>query len=354
LSDLRKLKIDHEVLLKKQSLLKNELFGLQGDTQKTILDLENQVKSLTEKLSMYQQLEYELDMAILGAGGLATEGEDGGAGSGSGPVGAKAGVRGIHAILESLGTNIPTANKRRMKQSILLAQQLVEKQKQIDTLQKELTHYKDRNAEIDAELDAAKRALACTSQPHNYLITALRAKEADLAAANTALHQSQRRLSEREEELARVAQAKAQVEADLHRLLQGRHAVDSIKEALLREQGRHQASVSLLDQQFAAQQAGGARQVVTLSSFKENRQPQAAQLGAGGYPASLNDPRNHPLAHSQPQQYYTQPQQQQQYVPASLSSSQGRPTSIPPAKAVGGDASLDAQPKPLWFRKLAQ
>jgi chromosome segregation ATPase len=362
LSDLRKLKIEHEVLGKKCSLVKQELFTLQSDSQKSINDLENQNKNLTEKLSMYQQLEYELDMAILGAGGLAADGGEDGAAGGSGPVGAKAGVRGIHAILESLGSNIPTANKRRMKQSILLAQQLVEKQKQIDVLTKELAHYKERNAELDAELDASRRALACTSQPHSYLITALQAKESDLASANRALEQAQQRLAEREKDLARCIDAKAAVEADMHKLLAGRQAVDGIKQALMREQGRHGAALQQLDQQFAAQQGGGARQAVTLSNFKENRQPQASSFGQ----PSPNDPRNFSpyniggggglLAQSQPQQQQYPQQNQFASSGSSLSSSQGRPTSsfATHNKSLAGDAALDAQPKPLWSRKLAQ
>jgi hypothetical protein len=153
------------------------------------------------------------------------------------------------------------------------------------------------------------------------------------------------------------------VEADMHKLLAGRQAVDGIKQALMREQGRHGAALQQLDQQFAAQQAGGSRQAVTMSNFKENRQPQASGFGQ----PSPNDPRNFssysiggaggPLAQSRPQQ-----QQQQQYSQfaaasgSSLSSSQGRPTSsfATHNKPLAGDAALDAQPKPLWFRKLAQ
>jgi chromosome segregation ATPase len=370
LSDLRKLKIEHEIICKKLTLVKNELFTLQGESQKNQLESDHQIKNLTEKLSMYQQLEYELDMAILGAGGLQSDEQQHGGSSGASGLnnlGNQPGVRGIHSLLESLGSNIPTANKRRMKQSILLAQQLVEKQKQIDSLRKEVEYYKDRNNELDAELDAAKRALAAVSQPHSYLIQALQAKESELIAANKATTLAQRKLSEREEELSIAITARTSMEADLHRLLHGKNSLDGIKEALLRNQTKQIAQTNQLDQQFYAQQAGGSVGV-GVGNFKENRPPFASSVGL----PSFNDPRNHfPLGKSlnsgmvadhggfhsnvaasvinttsHPHIY---PVQQQQ-----LSSSHSRQQQQQQRATATGDAAIDAQPKPLWFRKLAQ
>ena len=391
--DLRKLKIEHEVLSKKQSILKAEFHTLQCDSQKTQIELEGTVKSLTEKLSMYQQLEYELDMAILNAGGLEQVNNKeeltsaGGSGGGSGGA-----VRGIHSLLESLGSNIPTANKRRMKQSILLAQQLVEKQKRIEVLQAESAHFKQRNAELDTELSSAKHALEYASQPHHYLIQSLQAKEAELAALGQRVTQLQSQLAQRDEELRRCVQQKSAIEADLHRLLQGKQQLDGIKQALIQNQNNFATGSAMIDQQLAAQQLGGGARTAhssgaaAIAAFKENMQAHAAhaQKAAGAADdrsrafGSLNDPRHHfPLgfpAHNQPQTAPHHAQAAQAHA-SGLASSQGRPTSSIPAhnqqrqaaplssahsryvnqqpqSQQTGDADADAQPKPLWFRKL--
>jgi chromosome segregation ATPase len=378
LSDMRKLKIEHELLTKKHGVLKNEFYALQGQTQKDSQDLENQNRNLTEKLSMYQQLEYELDMAILNAGGLEdvkNKDELTGHGGGGGQI------RGIHSLLESLGSNIPTANKRRMKQSILLAQQLVEKQKRIEVLTAELTHYKDRNQELEVELQASKHALEYTSQPHNYLIQALQAKEGELAEASRKSMQLGRDLAARDEELRRCIETKTNLEADLHRLIQGKQHLDGIKQALIGNQNKFQTGASILDQQYAAQQGMSMGAIAA----KENRPPQQQQYqqpprmpymqNAAVDHASLNDPRAH-MAHMQmhassmsmPPQHFAAHSASAVATAASLASSQGRPTSSIPAhnqasaqnrytnqqQQQSGDSNIDAQPKPLWFRKLTQ
>ena len=379
---MRKLKIEHELLSKKHGVLKNEFYALQGSAQKDSQDLENQNRNLTDKLNMYQQLEYELDMAILNAGGLEDvknkeeltgSGSGGGAGGGGGGGGGQ--IRGIHSLLESLGSNIPTANKRRMKQSILLAQQLVEKQKRIEVLTSELAHYKDRNQELDTELHAAKHALEYTSQPHNYLIQSLQAKEDELAAASKKALNIGRDLAAREDELKKCIASKTQLEADLHRLIQATQHLDGIKQALISNQNKFQTGANILDQHYAAQQ--GISIMGAAAATKENRPPQHQQqpyhqqqhphmpymqaAAVDDHRAaafSLNDPRAHKM-HASSMTMAPQHSAHSAYsvaaaAAASLAASQGRPTSSIPAHNQSGDSNIQAQPKPLWFRKLTQ
>lgn len=340
MSDFRKLKIDHEVQAKKQTVLKQEFYTLQGDSQKRILELEASEKNLNEKLSMYQQLEYELDMAILNAGGVDEVQDKAALGSGQ--------IRGIHHMLESLGSNVPTANKRRIKQSILLAQQLVEKQKQIEVMSKEVRDYKDRNAELDTELTSAKNSLNFVAQPHNYLIQSLQAKEAELLEATKKTNALTRALAEREEELKRAITLKTQMEADLHRLLAGKSQLDELKDALMRGQ-----------QQYHGRDRDQLQPPHRLTqAFKENVRPQqshaAYQVGVAPDErpyASLNDPKQRfhqpPRAGANAASIASQPAAEMQY---DMLDSHGRAS----ARSVAGDASVDAQPKPMWFRKLTR
>ena len=339
LADLRKSKTDSEILAKKMSVLKSDHYALQAETSKRILELESESKNLQEKLQMYQQLEYELDVAILQAGGL----EEGQSIDGVQPAqqGSAGQIRGIHSLLESLGSNVPTANKRRMKQSILLAQQLVQKSRQIEVLTQERAHFQSHNAALETELASLKQSLDNVNQPHHYLITNLQQKDAELGALTAQLGSLKSELHKREEELRQALLSKTALEADLHRLIAGRQHLEGIKSALMQaHQGgsstASQGKAATLDQQWAALQKGIGS---SSGGVKENRPPHS--FAEQDRYASLNDPRAHL---------------------ASMASSQGRPTSsfaahnqqqpAPLSASVGGDSSLDAQPKPLWFRKL--
>lgn len=339
MSDFRKLKIEHEVLNKKQSVLKTELYTVQGDTQKRIIELEASEKNLQEKLSMYQQLEYELDMAILNAGSVDDIQSSSQLQSGQ--------IKGIHHMLESLGANVPTANKRRIKQSILLAQQVVEKSRQVDVLTKEVQFFKDRSAELDTELDSAKAALGFVAQPHNYLITNLQTKDAELLTANKKVTQLTRSLEEKTGELQRLTVLKTHLENDLQRLLAGKTQLDEMKDALLKATRIGQAT-----------QGGGmldpsATMQLHMQSMKENARPTQpqAQPSLSQPFQSMNDPKHH-------------------FAPHRLAASQGPPTSSIPAHnqpapmtmhaTLGRTNSMDAaptiandQPKPLWFKQLS-
>ena len=323
MADLRKLKLEHEVLGKKQQVLKTEFYTLQGETQKRILSLEQTERSLTEKLSMYQQLEYELDMAILNAGGV-DEVQDKAALHGGQ-------IRGIHHMLESLGTNIPTANKRRIKQSILLAQQLVEKQKMIEVLTKECNQVKDKLSLTETELASAQQSLSFVAQPHNYLIANLQVKDQELLKEKERAQQLARQLEQSQADLQRTLSVKSQLESDLHRLLSGKNQVEQLKEALLK--GQRGAIHMPQDQQEMVQQ------------FKENVRPSQQQhsMGEEKHFSSSNDPKHHwttkSLAHSQgPPAHLTHHQ-----LPVSqLASSQGR------------QPQTDDHPRPMWFKQLTR
>ena len=198
---------------------------------------------------------------------------------------------------------------------------------------------------------------------------------------SNALKVCQKNLKEKEEAFTQLVTSRAVLQEDLNRLLHGKQSLDDIKNTLLKQQQTHAAKINQLDQEFASQQlgGGGARQHINANHFKENQTPNQQSFQPmhsmpvqykqqqQQYPTSFNDPRAHlfpttsavgatgrPLNFSASvgeqypratMQQYQQPQQQQQHP---LSSSQGR------QRANTGDAGLDSQPKPLWFRKLAQ
>ena len=127
MAELTKMKAELEAEVRKQRIVRSEYEAVKQLAAQQKAEADKHIDSLSEKLQTYTQLEHELDLAIVGAGKAEAE-----AGIGQSEV------RGIHRILESVSENLPLANKRRLQQSILLAQQLVDKQRKLHDAQKQL------------------------------------------------------------------------------------------------------------------------------------------------------------------------------------------------------------------------
>ena len=129
IAELSRVKAELEAEARRQRIVRAEYESLKQLAVQQKTEADRHIDSLNDKLQTYTQLEHELDLAIVGAGKADLE-----AGIGQSEV------RGIHRILESVSGNLPLANKRRLQQSILLAQQLVDKQRKLHDTQKQLEH----------------------------------------------------------------------------------------------------------------------------------------------------------------------------------------------------------------------
>ena len=127
MAELGRLRAELEAETRKQRIVRAEYEALKQLATQQHAEADKRIDALGEKLHTYTQLEHELDLAIVGAGKADVEG---GIGHGE--------VRGIHRILEGVSENLPLANKRRLQQSILLAQQLVDKQRRLQNTQRQL------------------------------------------------------------------------------------------------------------------------------------------------------------------------------------------------------------------------
>ena len=127
MAELARLKAELDGEVRKQRIVRAEYEAVKQQAAQQQAEADKRLDVLSEKLQTYTQLEHELDLAILGAGKADVE-----AGIGQSEV------RGIHRILESVSENLPLANKRRLQQSILLAQQLLDKQRRLHDTQQQL------------------------------------------------------------------------------------------------------------------------------------------------------------------------------------------------------------------------
>lgn len=170
------------------------------------------VRTMQDQLSTYEQLECELDLAIMQAG----REYDGSSASESLDAGS---VRGIDVILSRIGAAMPASNKRRIKQSILLAQQLAERQKEVDALREAAQQSDETAAQLKEELSRAQSYLAKVQQPHGYLVDALRSRDREVFAANRVAREAEQQLARCEARCLALQRENQSKEDDVRALL---------------------------------------------------------------------------------------------------------------------------------------
>ncbi|KAH9094016.1 hypothetical protein Ae201684P_016634 [Aphanomyces euteiches] len=137
-NQLHQAHLENEMLRQKVEVHKNEFAKLEATSSKSIAHLELALKSEREKLQAYDQLEVDMDNAILQSGALTDE---------------------------SLTTfaMIPTAPKRR--QSVALAQKIVQYEQQVQSLGQELKDAIQAKEQLITELESAKQHVNHMHQP---------------------------------------------------------------------------------------------------------------------------------------------------------------------------------------------
>jgi len=127
---VKEVKIENEALRSKMDCLKSEYYKLESTARQGNADIKAELAVCKERLANYEMIEKELDQCIMHVAG--SEKIDG---SGAYDVG--------NALIESI-TNAPTTAKRRIQQSLLLANRLQQKQKECESLTIEIKNLKDK------------------------------------------------------------------------------------------------------------------------------------------------------------------------------------------------------------------
>ena len=80
-------------------------------------------------------------------------------------------------------TSAPTTSKRRIQQSLLLANRLSAKQKENEALLEEISKLKDQLHNQEAEVKLHKRLMEKTNQPAAYMVAEVEKQEKELFGA---------------------------------------------------------------------------------------------------------------------------------------------------------------------------
>ena len=93
-----------------------------------------------------------------------------------------------NALIQTI-TQAPTTAKRRIQQSLLLANRLQQKQKESEGMMKELQQIKQKLESSEAEVKLHKRLIERTNQPHNYILADIERAEKELEFSNRKITQ---------------------------------------------------------------------------------------------------------------------------------------------------------------------
>lgn len=166
---VKELRVENEALRQKQEVLRTEYYKLEGLQRMGTADLRAELAVCKERLLSYEAIEKELDAAIMNVAQA-----DGTLDGGPDAVGS--------ALIATIA-QAPTATKRRIQQSLLLANRLQTKQKECETLQQELKALREKLDGQETETRLQKKLLERANQPHSYIMADVERAERELAAA---------------------------------------------------------------------------------------------------------------------------------------------------------------------------
>ena len=164
LSLVKSSQLNIEMQQDKIDLLKSEYYQLESKVRQETADITAQNAVLKERIGSYEMIEKELDEAIMNVG--------------TGEGGSEIGNMLINTI-----QGAPTASKRRIQQSLLLANRLQVKTGECEGLEREIIKLRKELETIREENAMYKRLVEKTNQPYNYLVGNIETMEKELYQA---------------------------------------------------------------------------------------------------------------------------------------------------------------------------
>jgi len=179
---VKETKLENEALRQKLDLLKQEYYKLDSNALQGSSEIRAELAVCKERLAHYEMIEKELDQAIMHVASSENTSSEGF------EVG--------NALIQTIA-NAPTTAKRRIHQSLLLANRLQQKQKETEQLQQEPRQMREKVENCEAETKLHKRLLERTNQPQSYLL-------ADVERTEKELDHAQRKIKASEETIKKL------------------------------------------------------------------------------------------------------------------------------------------------------
>ena len=199
-------------------------------------ELSAQLGVASNRLKAYETLEEEIDSAVLRvAQAGAVRGSSGGKVTNDGidneDVSGLAGDLAAKGFFSNLQT-MPSQPERRARQAVLLAQKVLETERQRDAARAEAGELRDAYKAAKEQEKAAEEALKRSSQPTVYLVTKLRDEEAAHSLTKAKVKSTNDQLRDKEGQLAALNKDYTDVKERLTLILHQRADIDKIRDVL--------------------------------------------------------------------------------------------------------------------------
>lgn len=198
---VKETKMESEALKSKIDVLKTEYYKLESTARQGNAEIKAELAVAKERLANYELIEKELDQAIMHVANDSAVDEDG-----TNAVG--------NALIQTI-TSAPTTAKRRIQQSLLLANRLQTKQRELESLQKEVLAYKQKIERLEDDGKLHQKLLQRTGQPHSYMIADIEKAEKDLDFAQRKIKSLEEALKKTRHENEQLKLAKRGLTDDL-------------------------------------------------------------------------------------------------------------------------------------------
>ena len=199
----------------KLDLLKSEYYKLEAKCRQEQSDIRAENSMLKERIANYENIEKELDNAILNVANADKSSDV------------------TNTMIQTIAT-APTSSKRRIQQNLLLANKLVAKQKELESLRDNTKKIEEENFKLSDQIKAYKKISENTSQPYSYMAASLEKAEMELLGMRRELKERENVINQLKAEIQILAQSKRSIEEDLNRLLSKRQNIEALQNTLVR------------------------------------------------------------------------------------------------------------------------
>ena len=211
---IHKLELENEMYTKQMEVLKQEFVQLETMLATNQIKHDTQLTLLNDKISAYNAMEIELDTAVLQHASLGHDESN-------------------HSR-DRLAA-IPTAARRRVEQSVALAQKLIETENKLSKERKLRAEYERRCKELEVEIKQAKAAMDSVNHSDDYVMSTILSKEKAVQVLEDERDELKRALQKEKDRAERAKGAQRQLKEDLEKILCERKKLQENVQSLRKE-----------------------------------------------------------------------------------------------------------------------
>mmetsp|Transcript_3293 Transcript_3293/g.5307 ORF Transcript_3293/g.5307 Transcript_3293/m.5307 type:complete len:683 (+) Transcript_3293:604-2652(+) len=242
---LGQVRLESEMYREKLDLLKNEYFALQTNSSAKIAELETTLQHTSLKGKTLEDIEGNLNLAVDSLEGLGeTEAE-------------------TQQQLLSMGAGIAHDPQRRAAQVITLVRKVVSQQKEIASLRQTVQDQELQITRVQDSLREANKLLDNTSQPHNFLVQAVRARDEELEEVRMELQRLGQVLEATKDERDQFQEQCLSLKRDLVNVVEKQNTSENLQAALLQlhlQQKNNLAKLGMVKDQSSGIMSGKSRE----------------------------------------------------------------------------------------------